>query len=120
MKYIINYDEQGKILGFYNNYQSNDLNIEVENQTWIEAQNYNKIIINNKNISFKNVDWRTSKEIENEKQSIFRQERNTLLDKVDKEINKAEDLGQDTKVLRAYRQALRDATIEWVMPESVL
>lgn len=49
----------------------------------------------------------------------FRAERNDLLDKVDKAINKAEDLGQDSKKIREYRQALRDATINWVMPENI-
>lgn len=66
----------------------------------------------------------TDKEIELEKRKQFeiqfRLDRNALLDKVDKEINKVEDLGQDSKVLRAYRQQLRDATIKWVMPESIL
>lgn len=50
----------------------------------------------------------------------FRFDRDSLLNKTDIEINKSEDLGQDTKALRAYRQALRDATINWVMPESIL
>ena len=43
-----------------------------------------------------------------------------LLDKADKAINKAEDLGKDSTMLRTYRQALRDATITWVMPEGIL
>lgn len=55
-----------------------------------------------------------------QKQIKFRVERDLLLSKVDIAINKAEDLGQDTKDLRVYRQALRDATITWVMPESIL
>lgn len=50
----------------------------------------------------------------------FRFDRDHLLNKTDIAINKAEDLGEDTKALRLYRQALRDATINWVMPESVL
>ncbi len=30
-----------------------------------------------------------------------------------------EDLGQDTKDLRAYRQALRDSTKDWIMPKEI-
>ena len=43
MKYYINYTEQGKILGFAKG--DTDLNIEVSNAIWFEAQSYNKIII---------------------------------------------------------------------------
>ena len=66
----------------------------------------------------------TDEEIEAEKRKQFeiqfRYDREVLLKKVDIEINKAEDLGEDTKSLRLYRQALRDATINWIMPESIL
>jgi len=62
----------------------------------------------------------TEEELLKQKQDEFRADRNALLDKVDKVINKAEDLGNDSTVLRTYRQALRDATITWLMPESVL
>lgn len=62
MKYIINYTEQGKILGFAKG--DTDLNVEVSNAKWVEGQSYNKIIINGKNITFEKVDWRTVEEIE--------------------------------------------------------
>lgn len=62
----------------------------------------------------------TEEELVTQKQNEFRAERNALLDKVDKAINKAEDLGNDSTVLRTYRQALRDATITWVIPEGIL
>lgn len=62
----------------------------------------------------------TEEELVRQEHNRFRVERDLLLSKVDIAINKAEDLGQDTKDLRVYRQALRDATITWVMPESVL
>lgn len=62
----------------------------------------------------------TEEELVTQKQNEFREERNALLDKVDKAINKAEDLGNDSTVLRTYRQALRDATITWVIPEGIL
>ena len=61
MKYIINYTEQGKILGFVKG--DTDLNIEVSNAIWFEAQSYNKIIIDGKNITFDKVDWRAAEEI---------------------------------------------------------
>ena len=61
MKYIINYTNEGKILGFAKGVT--DLNIEVSNAIWFEAQSFNKIIINGKNISFEKVDWRTAEEI---------------------------------------------------------
>lgn len=62
MKYIINYTVQGKILGFAKG--DTDLNIELSNAKWFEAQSFNKIIIDGKNISFEKVDWRTSEEID--------------------------------------------------------
>lgn len=62
----------------------------------------------------------TSEELILKEQDEFRANRNTLLKEVDIEINKAEDLGEDTKILRAYRQCLRDATKDWTMPESML
>lgn len=51
-----------------------------------------------------------------EDEATFRAERNQLLSECDIMINKAEDNGEDTTALRTYRQALRDATIDWVMP----
>lgn len=62
MKYIINYNEQGKILGFAKG--NADLNIEVSNTVWVEAQSFNKIIIDGDDISFDKVDWRTPEEIQ--------------------------------------------------------
>ena len=62
----------------------------------------------------------TEEELLKKKQYEFRVERNLLLDKADIEINKAEDLEQDSTILRAYRQSLRNATIKWVMPESMI
>lgn len=62
----------------------------------------------------------TDEELLTQKQDEFRRDRNLLLDKVDKEINKSEDLGKDSTMLRTYRQALRDATLKWVMPEGIL
>lgn len=130
MKYIINYTKEGKILGFTKG--DTGLNIEVSNAIWFEAQGFNKIIIDNTNvnfvidgkvddiaITFDKIDWRTDEEIQKEFEDEFRAKRNVLLDKVDKAINIAEDLGQDSKALRTYRQELRDATLTWVMPEGV-
>lgn len=49
-------------------------------------------------------------------QAEFRAERDKLINQADIIINKALDNNQDVTSLRAYRQALRDATIEWIMP----
>lgn len=49
-------------------------------------------------------------------QAEFRAERDNLINEADILINKALDNGKDAINLRAYRQALRDATINWVMP----
>ena len=118
MKYIINYTEEGEILGFAKG--DTDLNIELSNSIWFEAQSFNKIIIDGETISFDKVDWRTPEEIEQETQAQFRTERDKLLVEADIEINKLVDLGLDPTEWRVYRQSLRDATITWTMPESVL
>ena len=114
MKYIINYTEQGKILGFAKG--DSDLNIEVSNAVWFEAQSYNKIIIDGDSISFDKVDWRTPEEIEQEVQAQFRTDRDKLLVEADIEINKLVDTGIDATEWRVYRQALRDSTLTWVLP----
>ena len=114
MKYHINYTEQGKILGFAKG--DSDLNIEVSNAVWFEAQSYNKIIIDGDSISFDKVDWRTPEEIEQEVQAQFRTDRDKLLVEADIEINKLVDTGIDATEWRVYRQALRDSTLTWVLP----
>lgn len=48
-----------------------------------------------------------------------RETRAPLLEAADHAINKAEDQGQDTAALRAYRQALRDVTKQ-ADPENVI
>ena len=62
MEYMINYTKEGKILGFAQG--TTDLNIELSNAIWFEAQCYNKIIIDGENISFNKVDWRTAEELQ--------------------------------------------------------
>ena len=66
----------------------------------------------------------SDEEIETEKRKQieiqFRFDRDVLLKQTDIAINKAEDLEQDTKELRLYRQKLRDSTNNWVIPESIL
>jgi len=52
-------------------------------------------------------------------QAEFRATRNALLQEVDIEINIAEDAGLDLANLRTYRQALRDSTVLWVLPERI-
>lgn len=114
MNYIINYTNEGKILGFAKG--DTDLNIEVSNAIWFVAQSYNKIIIDGDNISFDKVDWRTVEEIEQEAQAQFRAERDKLLIEADIEINKLVDVGLDSTEWRKYRQELRDSTLTWVLP----
>lgn len=66
----------------------------------------------------------TEEEIEAEKRKQFeiqfRYNRDLLLKQVDIALYKAEDSGISTTSLRVYRQALRDATIDWIIPESVM
>lgn len=50
-------------------------------------------------------------------ESIFRVKRNGLLYEADIMINKALDSGEDVSGLRAYRQALRDSTVDLVIPD---
>ncbi len=114
MEYIINYIKEGKILGFAKG--DDDLNVEVSNAIWFEAQSYNKIIIDGENITFDKVDWRTAEEIEQETQAQFRAERDKLLAEADVEINKLVDAELDVIEWRVYRQALRDSTLTWVLP----
>lgn len=51
-----------------------------------------------------------------ETQAQFRAERDKLLAEADIEINKLVDAGIDSTEWRVYRQALRDATLTWVLP----
>lgn len=51
-----------------------------------------------------------------ETQTQFRAERDKLLVEADIEINKLVDSGIDSTEWRVYRQALRDATLTWVIP----
>ena len=122
MKYVINYTEQGKILGFARG--DKDLNIEVSNATWFEAQSYNKIIIDGKNISFDKVDWRTPEEIDEQIQNEFRANRDNILRTVVDHYQKpliweTLTVEQQGKV-RAYRQALLDSTTNWILPEELV
>ena len=57
-----------------------------------------------------------NEKIEEAKQFAFRAERNQLLIEADIEINKLDDLNMDSSSWRAYRQALRDATMTWELP----
>ena len=77
MKYTINHTEQGKILGFTKG--DTDLNIEVSNAIWFEAQSFNKIIIDGENISFDKIDWRTIEEIRKEEVNTQTQEAKAYL-----------------------------------------
>ena len=110
-----------KLLGWYDDSIHEEIpipNIKATDEVWQEAININANCYENGRFIIK--DFRTDEEILNQEQSKFRAERDALLQQVDITINKAVDLGEDTKALRAYRQALRDATILWIMPESII
>lgn len=118
MKYAKIEKTTNKLLGFYPDKE--DGLIEITEEVWQETLKieYNFCYYIDGKFVYK--DTRTDEEISIQNQDKFRADRNALLGEVDKAINKAEDLGKDSAVLRAYRQALRDATITWTMPESVL
>ena len=77
INYTINYTSEGKILGFVKG--DTDLNIEVSNQIWFEAQSFNKILIDGDNISFEKVNWRTTEEIEAENIAEAKRVRNKAM-----------------------------------------
>lgn len=80
MKYIINYNDKGRILGFYNEEQPSNLNIKVDNQTWFNNMGMTKIIIDkDKNITFEKVDWKTPEEIVQEVELKQKEERKNLM-----------------------------------------
>ena len=89
-------------------------NIEVTEKVWQEALNINANCYENGEFLVK--DFRTPEEIQEQEQAQFRAERNQLLIEADIEINKLEDLNMDSSSWRAYRQALRDSTENWVLP----
>ena len=108
MKYIINYRNEGEILGFAKS--DTDLNIEVSNAIWFEAQSFNKIIIDGENISFDKVDWRTAQEIEAEQLAQSNAEAIQTLNSTDwKVIRELERLMLAGTELNAEREALREA-----------
>lgn len=83
MKYYINYTSEGQIVGFLTMESDTNLNIEVSNAIWFEAQSFNKIIIDGDNISFDKVDWRTMEEILQQEQGVKTKEANSYLKETD-------------------------------------
>ena len=121
MKYAHLEKDTNKLLGWYDSEINSVIptpNIEVDENVWQEALNINANCYENGEFIVK--DFRTAEEIEQETQSQFRANRDKLLAEADIEINKLVDAGVDATEWRVYRQALRDSTITWVMPESVL
>ena len=106
-----------KLQGWYSDDIHSEIptpNIEVTDEVWQEAININANCYENGKFIVK--DFRTLEEIEQEAQAQFRTERDKLLVEADIEINKLIDLGLDATEWRAYRQALRDSTLTWVLP----
>lgn len=119
MKYIINYTKDGKILGFTKG--DTDLNIEVSNTIWFEAQSYNKIIIDGKNISFDKVDWRTSEEIQQGLYNQWKAERQSKVDNIEVELNSVIYQGDETSQTRLSRavSVMEDTdTTMWVAKDN--
>lgn len=110
MNYIINYTKEGKILGFVK--CDSDLNIEVTNAIWFEAQRYNKIMIDNEIISFDTVDWITPEEIEAQKIAQLNINAINTLNSTDwKVIRELERLMLSGTELNLEREALRKSVI---------
>ncbi|DAB41118.1 MAG TPA: hypothetical protein CFH81_02130 [Sulfurovum sp. UBA12169] len=65
--------------------------------------------------TFEVIDFTLEEKITSE-QAAFRAKRDGHLKECDIAIFKAEDRGEDTTELRKLRQSLRDATVNWVMP----
>lgn len=121
MKYAHLEEKTDKILGWYDDSIHQEIptpNIEVSEEVWQEAVNINANCYEDGKFIVK--DFRTNEEIVKQEQAIFRANRDSLLKQIDIEINKAEDLGEDTESLRRYRVSLRNATDNWVIPERVL
>ena len=110
MKYIINYTNKGKILGFAKG--NTDLNIEISNAIWFEAQNFNKIIIDGDKISFGKVDWRTDEELASQLQEQANAEARAKLNELDwKVIRELERLMLAGTDLNVEREALRASIV---------
>ena len=107
MKYIINYTKEGKILGFAKG--DTDLNIEVSNAIWFEAQSFNKIIIDGKNISFDKVDLRTAEEIKTAELNTQIAEAKQYLDDTDHKFygDYEPKVGEDLEIVRTKRSEAR-------------
>lgn len=110
MKYTINYNKQGKILGFAKG--DIGLNIEVSNAIWFEAQSFNKIIIDGENVSFDKVDWRTIEEIEAQLQEQANAEARAKFGSLDwkviRELERLMLIGTD---LNLEREELRESIV---------
>ena len=138
MRIFAHLDENNNILGWYNDLVHGikveavlNENKEVAEEAYIDLSNIptpNKEVVKAvwlnalKNNHNRLLGDGTTEYIKSVKtlRADFRHERDLLLNKCDIEINKALDNGLDVIELRKYRQALRDATIKWVMPTNIL
>ena len=117
MKYAQLEENTNKLLGWYSDDIHSKIptpNIEVTDEVWQEALRINANCYENGEFIVK--DFRTLEEIEQGAQAQFRANRDKLLVEADIEINKLVDLGLDLTEWRVYRQALRDSTSTWVLP----
>lgn len=75
----INYDKNGKILGYYESHQENDFCTKLTYEQYIESQRFNKIVIKEDKISFEKVDWRTEEEINIERINKIKQKAGEII-----------------------------------------
>lgn len=104
MKYYIDYEKTtGKILGFLNSNtvsQKQGEIIEVDFLKHNEAMAFNKIIIDGKNISFDKVDWRTPKEIEEQRKQNIQSQIDILESKTYRPLREMQ-VGTEEEMLQA-------------------
>lgn len=131
---LLKYDQKGEIKELYLSTSEEFIPYVGENEFLLEVDIYFTDIdgyyIENGVLKTKDIppkiysswDWTTRTWVDDLTKAADYQRtiRNSLLDEADILIFKAEDLGQDTTALRAYRQALRDITKQVGFPLEVI
>lgn len=115
--------ENTKIKGAYDsdiNKNIPETAIEVSEEIWLQRLNDSSLNAY-ENGELLSKDFRTEDEILIDNQAKFRAERDALLAKCDIAINIAMDNNLDTlDSLKTLRQALRNSTVDWVLPDTSL
>lgn len=76
---FINYDKNGKILGYYESNQENDFCTKLTYEQYIESQRFNKIVIKENKISFEKVDFRNEEDIDIERINKIKQKAGEII-----------------------------------------